>query len=197
MEEEKIVNHNTNCQVFNGPISGSIFAMPGSHVEQHPVQNVAADGSAVSSGEEPNADGDRLLVPVPEGLSEVIMKAPEATFKMATNPFTIRMVQDAGLTCVEPWHFACLLAVCDDYGILVDRGALTNFARTMVAWGIKKITSEDEVSTLANSMIHVANLLPLRYKSWDSPKLKSYKNKCESLAAYFENKPGIYYRGER
>ena len=28
-----IVNHNTNCQVFNGPISGCIFAMSGSHVE--------------------------------------------------------------------------------------------------------------------------------------------------------------------
>ena len=50
MEEEKrlsaggqIVNHNTNCQVFNGPISGSIFAMPGSTVVQNPVQQVAAD----------------------------------------------------------------------------------------------------------------------------------------------------------
>ena len=43
MEEKRlsaggqIVNHNTNCQVFNGPISGSIFAMPGSTVVQNPV----------------------------------------------------------------------------------------------------------------------------------------------------------------
>ena len=51
MEEEKrlsaggqIVNHNTNCQVFNGPISGSIFAMPGSTVVQNPVQQVAYEG---------------------------------------------------------------------------------------------------------------------------------------------------------
>ena len=41
-----IVNHNTNCQVFNGPISGCIFAMPGSHVEQHPVQYVTPEGGA-------------------------------------------------------------------------------------------------------------------------------------------------------
>ena len=45
MEEEKkksdITNHfeaGANCQVFNGPISGCVFAMPGSNITQHPVQ---------------------------------------------------------------------------------------------------------------------------------------------------------------
>jgi hypothetical protein len=44
MEEEKkngITNHfeaGANCQVFNGPISGCIFAMPGSNITQNPVQ---------------------------------------------------------------------------------------------------------------------------------------------------------------
>ena len=45
MEEEKkksdITNHfeaGANCQVFNGPISGCVFAMPGSNVTQNPVQ---------------------------------------------------------------------------------------------------------------------------------------------------------------
>lgn len=184
MEEEKIVNHNTNCQVFNGPISGSIFAMPGSHVEQHPVQNVAADGSAVSSGEKPKADDDRLIVPIPGDLPVTIMRAPEATIKMAANTYVIRTVQDAGLTCVEPWHFACLLAVCDDHGILVDRTNVTNFARTMAAWGIFRITCEDDVKTLANSMGHTLKKLPLRYREWDDS-LLSFRNKCESLAAYF------------
>lgn len=38
-EEEKTVIHNhyapgANCQVFNGPISGAVFAMPGAHVVQ-------------------------------------------------------------------------------------------------------------------------------------------------------------------
>lgn len=31
---------NENCQVFNGPISGCVFAMPGSTVNQSPVQKV-------------------------------------------------------------------------------------------------------------------------------------------------------------
>ncbi len=45
MEEKnnsRIINHyeaGANCQVFNGPISGCVFAMPGSTVNQSPVQN--------------------------------------------------------------------------------------------------------------------------------------------------------------
>ena len=48
MEEEKrthVVNHfeaGSNCQVFNGPISGCVFAMPGATVNQSPVQQVTA-----------------------------------------------------------------------------------------------------------------------------------------------------------
>ena len=185
-EEGKIVNHNTNCQVFNGPISGSIFAMPGSHVDNHPVQTVGADGSAKVEDEGPKADDDRLLIPIPGDLPVVIMNAPELTIKQATNTFVIRTIQDAGMTCKEPWHYACLMAVCDDHGILVDRTNVTNFARTMAAWGIYKITCEDEVKKLANSMLYTLNKLPLRYKEWDNT-LLAYKNKCESLATYFGN----------
>lgn len=39
-----IYQTNENCQVFNGPISGCVFAMPGATVNQSPVQNVK-DGS--------------------------------------------------------------------------------------------------------------------------------------------------------
>ena len=44
MEDNKqsgIVNHfeaGANCQVSNGPISGCVFAMPGSSITQNPVQ---------------------------------------------------------------------------------------------------------------------------------------------------------------
>lgn len=44
MEEKTcsgITNHfeaGSGCQVFNGPISGCVFAMPGSNITQHPVQ---------------------------------------------------------------------------------------------------------------------------------------------------------------
>ena len=44
MEDNKqsgIVNHfeaGANCQVFNGPITGCVFAMPGASITQNPVQ---------------------------------------------------------------------------------------------------------------------------------------------------------------
>ena len=46
MEENKdknVVNHfeaGSNCQVFNGPVSGCVFAMPGSTVTQNTLQPV-------------------------------------------------------------------------------------------------------------------------------------------------------------
>lgn len=184
-EGGRIVNHNSNCHVFNGPISGSIFAMLGSHVDNHPVQTVGADGSAKVEDEGPKADDDRLLIPIPGDLPVVIMNVPELTIKQATNTFVIRTIQDAGMTCKEPWYYARLMAVCDDHGILVDRTNVTNFARTMAAWGIYKITCEDEVKKLANSMLYTLNKLPLRYKEWDNT-LLAFKNKCESLATYFD-----------
>lgn len=36
-KQPTISNHNENCQVFNGPVSGCIFAMPGSNVTQSPM----------------------------------------------------------------------------------------------------------------------------------------------------------------
>ena len=40
LKEPTINQTNENCQVFNGPISGCVFAMPGATVNQSPVQKV-------------------------------------------------------------------------------------------------------------------------------------------------------------
>ena len=40
LKEPTINQTNKNCQVFNGPISGCVFAMPGATVNQSPVQKV-------------------------------------------------------------------------------------------------------------------------------------------------------------
>src|SRR5574344_1220492 len=112
MEENKItdeggqiVNHNTNCQVFNGPISGSIFAMPGSQVTLNSTQQVAADGAVTNLGEEAKAEDDSLLVPVPDDLPVKILQAPERAIKPPHSPFVIRTLQEAGLACKDPWHY--------------------------------------------------------------------------------------------
>ncbi len=48
MKDPIIHQTNENCQVFNGPISGCVFAMPGSTVNQAPVQKVDTGKSKLS-----------------------------------------------------------------------------------------------------------------------------------------------------
>ncbi len=38
LQNPTVYQTNENCQVFNGPISGCVFAMPGSNITQNPVQ---------------------------------------------------------------------------------------------------------------------------------------------------------------
>lgn len=42
LEHPTVYQTNENCQVFTGPISGCVFAMPGATVNQSPVQQVDA-----------------------------------------------------------------------------------------------------------------------------------------------------------
>ena len=65
MEENKdknVVNHfeaGSNCQVFNGPVSGCVFAMPGSTVTQNalqPVRDLPEEQSPNEQGEEQPAE---------------------------------------------------------------------------------------------------------------------------------------------
>ena len=53
-ENATIYQTNENCQVFNGPISGCVFAMPGATVNQSPVQqvNTANDSTAIGQGQQ-------------------------------------------------------------------------------------------------------------------------------------------------
>lgn len=183
-EATPIVNHNTNCQVFNGPVSGCIFAMPGSHVEQHPVQQVTPGGETHNTNQQPRANDDRLLVPLPDNLPEAILKAPAQTMRWADNPLVIRTLQDAGQSCKKPEDLACLMAVCADHGLLADRTNLTGFARTLVAWGIVPLTTPETVHRLANSLRHTMEKLPPRYRQWPQ-ELKRYRDKCQLLATHF------------
>lgn len=65
MEEDKnknVVNHfeaGSNCQVFNAPVSGCVFAMPGSTVTQNalqPVRDLPEEQSPNEKGEEQPAE---------------------------------------------------------------------------------------------------------------------------------------------
>ena len=68
MEEDKnknVVNHfeaGSNCQVFNAPVSGCVFAMPGSTVTQHAPQQAsdATPEGQESKAEERDDSGEEL-----------------------------------------------------------------------------------------------------------------------------------------
>jgi hypothetical protein len=71
MEEQdtkSVVNHfeaGANCQVFNGPVSGCVFAMPGSTVNQYAAQ-------------EPSNSASGYDVSLPD-----VLRTPEAEMLMA------------------------------------------------------------------------------------------------------------------
>lgn len=54
LKDSTIYQTNENCHVFNGPISGCVFAMPGATVNQSPVQNV----DVAESGKRQQSDSD-------------------------------------------------------------------------------------------------------------------------------------------
>lgn len=58
-----IYQTNENCQVFTGPISGCVFAMPGATVNQSPVQTVQQEQS-----------GDEEDTITPDQLARAILK---------------------------------------------------------------------------------------------------------------------------
>ena len=167
--------------------------MPGSQVTLNSTQQVAADGAVTNLGEEAKAEDDSLLVPVPDDLPVKILQAPERAIKPPHSPFVIRTLQEAGSACKEPWHYACLMAVCDDHGLLIDRTACIDFVRTLVAWGIVPFTTEKAIKRLANSMCFTMAKLPRGYRSWGSP-LKKQRDKCESLASCFGQGMGYRHR---
>ena len=204
-----IVNHNTNCQVFNGPISGCIFAMSGSHVEQHPVQYVTPEGGAAptaansstsTSGSTPTAANSSTPTaansstptaansstsPAAGAPHEDSSDAPARCIRSASNPFVRDTLQRAGQSCSAPWHYACLMAVCGDHGLLMDRYNITGFVRALAAWGIVHCTTENEVHRWSNSIRYTMQKLPLKYRSWGTPLAKE-RTKCEDLATYFD-----------
>ena len=70
-EHATIYQTNENCQVFTGPISGAIFAMPGSTVHQH-VGNAEKKAEATEAEVEEEANEGNMVLeefPVPQALS--------------------------------------------------------------------------------------------------------------------------------
>ena len=133
---------------------------------------------------------------IPEWLKEDLDK----TFISFSNRIVPVTIKSAAKTCTKPEHFACLMEVCYDHGILTDISDIRGFAKAMVGMGCYRPriktkgnakgeiqTWEEAVNSLANSMLNTVNKLKRDYKAWpETSALKDLKSKCLSLGRIFE-----------
>ena len=133
---------------------------------------------------------------IPEWLKEDLAK----TFTSFSNRIVPVTIKSAAKTCTKPEHFACLMEVCYDHGILTDISDIRGFAKAMVGLGCyhpriktkgnakgEMQTWEEAVNSLANSMLNTTNKLKRDYKAWpETSALKDLKSKCLSLGRIFE-----------
>ena len=142
---------------------------------------------------------------IPEWLKEDLAK----TFTSYSNRIVPVTIKSAANTCTKPEHFACLMEVCYDHGILTDISDIRGFAKAMVGLGCYRPriktkgnakgemqTWEEAVNSLANSMLNTTNKLKRDYKAWpETSALKDLKSKCLSLGRIFEDST-IPYKGK-
>lgn len=65
MRKEGVVNHfekGSNCQVFNGNVTGCVFAMPGSTVTQQAGQPMSSEGAEEPVAVHPQERSERLCL---------------------------------------------------------------------------------------------------------------------------------------
>lgn len=154
------------------------------------------NSGASGTGMEPA--GQTAVVPyynvTDDTLPPAVANAPETVIRRSDNRFVIGRIVEMGRICRQPWHFACLLVVCDEHGILVDRTQVTGFVRALIAYGVLPYRGNSYVRKIANSIRFTLSKLPLRYMEWGNA-LSSYRNMCIRLAGCLDS--SMPYRFEK
>lgn len=171
------------------------------------IQHVENYFPNVTSVELPKGDDttptDACQPPMEEGeddIPEWLKEDLDKTFTSFSNRIVPVTIKSAAKTCTKPEHFACLMEVCYDHGILTDISDIRGFAKAMVGLGCYRPriktkgnakgemqTWEEAVNSLANSMLNTTNKLKRDYKAWpETSALKDLKSKCLSLGRIFE-----------
>lgn len=135
----------------------------------------------------PAASPDEEACPPPA--AEAYSPAEAAMFADATSRvlrhhdsgFVTSRIRAMGMLCHEDWHYACMMAVCDDHGLLVCRTQLTEFVRMLIALGLVNCPDDDAVRRMARNIGRIVRRLPLCYREWGDG-LKLFRSKCISLA---------------
>ena len=136
-DNSTIYQTNENCQVFNGPISGCVFAMPGATVNQSPVQNVK-DGSKDDKESHDEIEEEPLRNHI---FDDRMLNSNERLVKLRQTIAKAIGQGDADkidLTHANEWFW--LYAALFDAGLLETRGNRENavtdvgFVKQMATW---------------------------------------------------------------
>ena len=95
-ETKNVVNHfeaGANCQVFNGPITGCVFAMPGSTVTQQPV----VQHTEVEEEDPHSEEQEEEVIPEGEELCKFIHPAIDKVRARKVHMVLKRLVSSHGI----------------------------------------------------------------------------------------------------
>ncbi|MBO4664865.1 MAG: hypothetical protein J5663_10715 [Bacteroidaceae bacterium] len=157
--------------------------------------NLERDESAEALGANVSRNIDTIGVKMADEISAVSEsnKVVANSFSKAlvfNSPFVREKIVNMSKLCFKPWHFACLMAVLDDHGLLKDRCDYIDYARMLQSLGYQ---TKREAKKFANSIRYTMSKLPTKYKSWEM-KLRRQKLFCVNLAMYLD--PSTPYRYE-
>lgn len=136
---------NENCQVFNGPISGCVFAMPGATVNQHPVQQVKDGGDGLGELHEPDEmQGQQAPEPLRPGIFDTrIFNSDVWLTKLRDTIASAIDMGDAAIMYGQPQQVRINPAVQSDWYYIVKaieeakvarKFTVTAFIDQMVEW---------------------------------------------------------------
>lgn len=144
-ENATIHQTNENCQVFNGPISGCVFAMPGAIVNQHPVQQVKDGGDGQRELNEPDGgQGQQAPEPLRPGIFDTrIFNTDDCLRKLRDTIASAIDMGDATIMYGQPQQVRINPVVQSDWYYIVKaieearvarKFTVTAFIDQMVEW---------------------------------------------------------------
>ena len=200
-ENATIHQTNENCQVFNGPISGCVFALPGATVHQHPVQQVKAGDNGQPELQEPN-EGKELqtLEPLRPGIFDTrIFNTDERLRKLRDTIAAAIDMGDATIMYGQPqqvrinptiqseWYY--IMKAIKESGVAKTAMGDTTFVEQMVDW-FPMLIPDDSAELFKAHKRNLARSISGERSLWKQGNLKTEVTLKDMWAKHIERKIG-------
>lgn len=158
-------------------VNWDIYSYLEDHDDNHNVFQV--ERSAIEN----ECDVETQVVSYQEDTDDIQWSVMDEIFNSSKT--IINIVRAMANECKKPAHYACMMAVLDDYHLIKDRYAYEAMAAALGQIGHK---------VLGNSIGPKMRQLTVDFHSWNNHKFRKDKEKCFSLESYVLNFPGVTYR---